>query len=75
MTEKDTNANSTKISETNIVKAADEESISEKSGKRMQKIQLNPKKKRLTDSAAKLFENIEEGEPNEEFEFDEKGGA
>ena len=31
------------------------------------------KKKRLTDSAAKMFENIEEDGLNEEFEFDEKG--
>ena len=72
MTEKDTNANSTKISETDIIKATDEESISEKSGEDA-KNSTKSKKKRLTDSAAKLFENIEDDEPNEEFEFDEKG--
>ena len=71
MTEKDTNANSTKISETNIVKAADEESISEKSGEDAKK-STKSNKKRTTDSAAKLFENIEDEEINEEFEFDEK---
>ena len=72
MTEKDTNANSTKISETDIVKAADEESISEKSGEDA-KNSAKSRKKRPTDSAAKLFENIEYDEPDEEFEFDEKG--
>ena len=72
ITEKDTDANSEKISETDIVKAADEESISEKSGEDA-KNSTKSKKKRLTDSAAKLFENIEDDEPNEEFEFDEKG--
>ena len=59
-------------SETDIIKAADEESISEKSGEDA-KNSTKSKKKRLTDSAAKLFENIEDDEPNEEFEFDEKG--
>ena len=33
----------------------------------------NFKKKSPTDSAAKLFENIEDDEQDEEFEFDEKG--
>ena len=72
ITEKDTDANSAKISETDIVKAADEESISEKSGEDT-KYSTKAKKKRPTDSAAKLFENIEDDEPDEEFEFDEKG--
>jgi len=72
ITEKDTDANSAKISETDIVKAADEESISEKSGKDV-KNSTKSRKKGPTDSAAKLFENIEDDEPDEEFEFDEKG--
>ena len=71
ITEKDSVANSAKISETDIVKAADEESISEKSGEDAKNSTIS--KKRLTDSAAKLFENIEDDEPDEEFEFDEKG--
>ena len=72
ITEKDTDPNSVKISETDIVKAADEESISEKSGEDT-KYSTKSEKKRTTDSAAKLFENIEDDEPDEEFEFDEKG--
>jgi len=72
ITEKDTDANSAKISETDIVKASDEESISEISGEDA-KNSTKSKKKRPTDSAAKLFENIEGDEPDEEFEFDEKG--
>lgn len=70
ITEKDTDANSAKISPTNILKAVDEESISEKSGEDA-KNSTKSKKKRPTDSAAKLFENIEDDEPDEEF--DEKG--
>ena len=70
--EKDKDASSAKISERNIVKAADEESISEKSGEDA-KNSTKSKKKRPTDSAAKLFENIEDYEPDEEFEFYEKG--
>jgi len=72
ITEKDTDANSEKISETDIVKAADVESFSEKSGEDT-KYSTKAKKKRPTDSAAKLFENIEDDETYEEFEFDEKG--
>ena len=72
ITEKDTDANSAKISETDIVKAADEESISEKSGEDA-KNSNKSKKNSPTDSAAKLFENIEDSEPDEDFEFDEKG--
>ena len=72
ITEKDTDANSAKISETDIIKAADEESISEKSGEDA-KYSIKSKKKIPTDSAAKLFENLEDDEPDEEFEFDEKG--
>ena len=72
ITEKDTDANSAKISETDILKAADEENISEKSGEDA-KSSTKSRKKGPTDSAAKLFENIEDDEPDEEFEFDEKG--
>jgi len=72
ISEKDTNANSAKISEANIVKAAEEESISEKSGEDA-KNSTKSKKKRSKDSAAKLFEDIEDDEPDEEFEFYEKG--
>ena len=72
ITEKVKDADCAKISETDIVKAADEESISEKSGEDA-KNSIKSKKKIPTDSAAKLFENIEEDEPVEEFEFDEKG--
>ena len=72
ITEKDIVSNSAKISETDIVKAADEESISEKSGEDA-KSSTKSRKKGPTDSAAKLFENIEDDEPDEEFEFDEKG--
>ena len=72
ITEKDTDANSAKISETDIVKVSDEESIPKKSGEDA-KNSTKSKKKRPTDSAAKLFENIEDDEPDEEFEFDEKG--
>lgn len=72
ITEKDTDANSAKISETDIVKAADEENISENSGEDT-KSSTKSRKKGPTDSAAKLFENIEDDEPDEEFEFDEKG--
>ncbi len=70
ITEKDTDSNSAKISPTNILKAVDEESISEKSGEDA-KNSTKSKKKRPTDSAAKLFENNEDDEPDEEF--DEKG--
>ena len=72
ITEKDTDANSAKISETDIVKAANEESISEKSGEDA-KSSTKSRKKGPTYSAAKLFENIEDDELDEEFEFDEKG--
>jgi len=72
ITEKDTDANSAKISETDIVKAADEEIIPEKSGEDTNSSSKS-RKKGPTDSAAKLFENIEHDEPDEEFEFDEKG--
>jgi len=72
ISEKDTDVNSAKISVTDIGKAADEESISEKSGED-KKYSTKSKKKRPTDSAAKLFENIEDDESDEEFEFDEKG--
>jgi len=72
ITEKDTEENSAKISETDIVKAVDEESTSEKSGEDA-KNSTKSKKKRPTDSAAKLFENVEDDEPDEEPEFDEKG--
>ena len=72
ITEKDTDANSTKISETDIVKAADEEIISEKSVEDT-KNSNKSKKKNPIDSAAKLSENIEDDEPDEEFEVDEKG--
>ena len=72
ITAKDTDANSAKKSETEIVKVVDEESISEKSGEDAKNLNKS-KKKRSTDSAAKLFENIEDDEPDEEFGFDEKG--
>jgi len=72
ITEKDKDANSVKISETDIGKAADKESISGKSGEDV-KSSTKTNKKKPTDSAAKLFENIENDEPDEEFEFDEKG--
>jgi len=72
ISEKDTDVNSTKKRETDIVKVADEESISERSGEDT-KNSTKSKKIRQTDSAAKLFENIEDDEPDEEFEFAEKG--
>jgi len=72
ITEKDTDANSAKMSETDIVKVVDEESISKESVEDT-KNSTKSKKKRQTDSASKLFENIEDDELDEEFEFDEKG--
>ena len=72
ITEKDTDSNSEKISETDIVEAADEESIPEKLGEDTKRSN-KANKKIPTDSAAKLFENIEDDEVDEEFEFDEKG--
>jgi len=71
-TEKVTDANSAKKSETDIAKATDEESISEKSGQDAKNL-FKSRQKRPTDSAAKLFENIVDDEVDEEFEFDEKG--
>ena len=71
ISEKDADANSAKISETEIVKATDEEIISKKSGEDA-KNSTKSRGKRPTDSAAKLFENIEAVEPDEEFEFDKK---
>ena len=64
ITEKDTDANSAKISEKDIDKMADEESISEKSGEDAKNL-TKSNKKRPTDSAAKLFENIEDDELDE----------
>jgi len=72
ISEKYTDANSAKISETEIVKAADEESISEKLRENANN-SAKSKEKGPTDSAAKLFENFEDDEQDEEFEFDEKG--
>jgi len=72
ITEKDKDAISAKISGDDIVKAADEERISENSVED-EKNSTKSEKKRLTDSAAKLFQNIENDETDEEFEFDEKG--
>ena len=54
-----------------IAKAADEEIISEKSGQDAKYLSKS-RQKRPTDSAAKLFENIEDDDLDEEFEFDEK---
>ena len=71
VTEKDTDSDSEKISEKDIVEAAYEESITEKLGENT-KLSNKANKKRPTDSAAKLFENIEDDEPDEEFEVDEK---
>ena len=72
ITEKDTDSNSEKISETDIVEAADEENIPEKFGEDTKR-STKANKIRPTYSAAKLFENIEGDESDEEFEFDEKG--
>ena len=72
ITEKDTDSNSEKINETDIVEAADGESIPEKLGEDTKRSTIAIKKI-PTDSAAKLFENIEDDESDEEFEFDEKG--
>ena len=72
ITEKDTDSNSEKISETDIVEAADGESIPEKLGEDTKR-STKANKKIPTDSAAKLFENIEDDEVDEEFELDEKG--
>ena len=71
-TEKFTDANSAKKSETDIAKVADEESISEKSGQDAKNLSKSSQK-RQTESAAKLFENIEDDDLDEEFEFNEKG--
>ncbi len=69
--EGDTKANISNKSEKDIVKAVAKENIPEKLVK--DEIDLTKsKKKRLTDSAAKMFENIEEDELDEELEFDEK---
>jgi len=72
ITEKDTDSNSEKISETDIVEAADEENIPEKFGEDTKR-STKANKKRPTDSAAKLFDNIEDDESDEEFGYDEKG--
>ncbi len=71
-TEKDTDANNSKITETNIVKEVYEENIYEKSVKNTKDL-TKTKKRSPTDSAAILFENIKEDDLGEEFEFDEKG--
>ena len=68
ITEKDTDTNSANRSE----KAVAKESIPEKVLEDIIDL-TKSKKKRLTDSAAKMFENIEENGLDEEFEFDEKG--
>ena len=72
ITEKNSDENSAKVIETDFVKVEDEESISENS-REEEKNSTKSKKKGQTDSAAKLFENIEDDEQDEEFEFDEKG--
>jgi len=72
ITEKDRDANSAKISESDIVKLEDEKRIPEKSGEDAIN-STNTRKKSPIDSAAKLFENIEDDDPDEESEFDEKG--
>ena len=70
--EGDTGANSSNKSETDIFNAVAKENIPEKLVEDVIDL-TKSKKKRLTDSAAKMFENIEEDGLDEEFEFDEKG--
>ena len=70
--EADTKANSSNKSEMYIVKAVAREDIPEKLVEEVVDL-TKSKKKRPIDSAAKMFENIEEDGLNEEFEFDEKG--
>ena len=72
ISENDPDSNSSNISETDFVKLGDEENIYKKSGDN--EIELTRSKKEpITSSAARLFEKIEEGDLDEEFEFDEKG--
>jgi len=72
ISEIDPDSNSSNISETDFVKLGDEENIYKKSGDN--EIELTRSKKEpITSSAARLFEKIEEGDLDEEFEFDEKG--
>ena len=72
ISEIDPDSNSSNISETDFVKLGDEENIYKKSGDN--EIELTRSKKDpITSSAARLFEKIEEGDLDEEFEFDEKG--
>ncbi len=66
--EKDFDSNSSEVSQTFIVKSLDEASNLEKSTDL-----IKSEKKSTANSAAKLFENIEEDALDEEFEFDEKG--
>ena len=70
--EGDTGANSSNKSETDIFNAVAKENIPEKLVEDVIDL-TKSKKKRLTDSAAKMFENIEEDGLDEEFESDEKG--
>ena len=67
-----TKANSSNKSETDIVKAVAKENIPEKFGEDTKR-STKANKKRPTDSAAKLFDNIEDDESDEEFGYDEKG--
>ena len=70
--ENDIDANSSNKSEKDFVKDLAKENMPEKLVE--DDIDLTKsKKKRLTDSAAKMFENIMEDGLDEEFEYDEKG--
>ena len=70
--ENDIDANSSNKSEKDFFKDLAKENMPEKLVE--YDIDLTKsKKKRLTDSAAKMFENIKEDGLDEEFEYDEKG--
>ena len=69
--EGDIEANISNKSETDFFKAKAQENIPDKLIEDLKDL-TKSKKKRQTDSAAKMFENIEEDGMEEEFEFDEK---
>ena len=69
--EGDTEANISNKSETDFFKAQAKGNIPEKLVEDLIDL-TKSKKKRQTDSAAKMYENIEEDGMDEEFEFDEK---
>ena len=70
--ENDIDSNSSEVSQTFAVKSVDKASNLKKSEEHITDL-IKSEKKSTLNSAAKLFEKIEEDELDEEFELDEKG--